>query len=321
MRLLCLGGTRFVGRAVVEEALARGHQVTLFNRGRTNPDLFVETERLRGDRANDLSALDGREWDAVLDLAAYHPREVDLSTQALRGRVGRYLFVSTVSVYADQSTPPDEDAALVRLEDPEDRRPETYGARKAAAEGIVGAAFAGRATVVRPGMIAGPHDRTDRLSYWPRRLAAGGRVLAPGSPADPVQFIDVRDLASFMLTLVEGDSPGTFNVTGKHLPMGEFLSICARATRSDAELVWVPSRWLVQAGVDPWMGVPLWISAPGWEAANRVPIGRALAAGLTLRPVAETIVSAWHDPDSPGSSFTRADEARLLDAFERGRAS
>lgn len=317
MDLLCLGGTRFLGRALVEEARARDHRVTLFNRGRTNPELFGDVERLRGDRSANLSALEGRRWDAVLDIAAYHPREAELSTRALRGRAGRYLFVSTVSVYADQSMPADEDAPLQRLEDPDDRGPQTYGARKAACEAIVRTAFGEHATVVRPGMIAGPHDRTERLAYWPRRLAEGGRVLAPGAPEDPVQFIDVRDLAAFVLRLVEHDSPGTFNATGEPLPMREFLCVCARVTGSDVELVWVPSDWLLRAGVDPWMGVPLWIAAPGWEAANRVPIGRALGAGLSLRSIQETIGEAWHDPDSPDGTFSRADEARLLGAFER----
>jgi 2'-hydroxyisoflavone reductase len=196
LRLLVLGGTRFVGRSIVDAALRHGgDDMTLFNRGSTNPDLFPNAEKIRGDRTADLSALAGREWDAVVDVAAYFPQVVWRSVETLRESVRRYVFVSSISVYADQSTPPVEGAAVAELEDPEDASEESYGARKAASEKVVEAAFGDRATVVRPGLIVGPHDSTDRFSYWPKRIAKGGRVLAPGSPSDPLQFIDVRDLA------------------------------------------------------------------------------------------------------------------------------
>ena len=295
MRLLVLGGTRFVGRAIVESARRQGDEVTLFNRGRTNPQLFPEVEKIRGDRTEDLSALAGREWDAVVDVAVYFPRVVELSVDALRSSVGRYLFVSSISVYADQSTPPVEGAAVAELEDPEDDSGETYGARKAACERVVDAAFAERATVVRPGLIVGPHDSTDRFSYWPKRVARGGRVLAPGSPDDPLQFVDVRDLGEFIVRLLHDDRGGTFNATGEIVSFGDFLDACRRVTGADAEFVWIPSQRLVAAGVEPWMGVPLWISVPGWEAANRVDMSRALAAGLTFRPLEDTIRAALED--------------------------
>jgi 2'-hydroxyisoflavone reductase len=295
LRLLVLGGTRFVGRALVQAALARGHQVTLFNRGRTHPELFPTVEKIRGDRTQDLFPLAERRFDAVVDTAAYFPGAVQLSVNALRDSVGRYLLVSSVSVYADQSTSQHEDAPVAVLTDPVDKGPDSYGARKAACEQIVRSALGQRATIVRPGLIVGPYDSTDRFSYWPRRIAAGGRVLAPGEPSDPLQFIDVRDLADFILRLVEHGRPGTFNTTGAVISFADFLEECRRVTGEHAELAWVSGPDLLAAGLDPWMGVPLWIAAPGWEAANRIPINRALAAGLTFRPLAETVSAALND--------------------------
>jgi nucleoside-diphosphate-sugar epimerase len=299
LRILVLGGTRFLGRALVEAALARGHEVTLFNRGQTNPELFPEAEKIRGDRAEDLSPLAGFEWDVVFDVAAYFPRVVQLSVDALREKIGRYVFVSSISVYADQSTPSGEDAAVEPLTDPDDASVETYGARKAACEQIVESALGERATIVRPGLIVGPHDPTDRFSYWPKRIVQGGRVLAPGSPADPLQFVDVRDLGAFLVRLAEDDRAGTFNATGEIVSFGSLLGECLRVTAAGAELVWVPSERLLAAGLDPWMGVPLWIAAPGWEAANRVPIARALEAGLTFRQLAATVRAALTDETPP----------------------
>jgi 2'-hydroxyisoflavone reductase len=296
--MLFLGGTRFVGRALVDAAVVRGHEVTIFNRGKTNPNLFPEVEWIRGDRTQDLSSLAGSRWDAVVDVAAYFPRVAELSVEALAHSVSRYLFVSSVSVYADQSVPQFEDASVEALVDPDDSTPASYGARKAACERIVEQAFGKRSTVVRPGLIVGPHDSTDRFSYWPQRIARGGRVLAPGEPGDPLQFIDVRDLAAFMLRLVEEDRPGRFNATGRIVTFVEFVEECRRVAGGEAELVWVRNEDLLAAGLDPWMGVPLWIAAAGWEAANKVPIERALAAGLRLRPLAETIRAAVDD-DTP----------------------
>jgi 2'-hydroxyisoflavone reductase len=295
LRLLVLGGTRFVGRALVEAAIIRGHQVTLFNRGMTNRELFPDVEKIRGDRTHDLSPLADREWDAVVDVAAYVPRDAERAADALRDVVGRYVLVSSVSVYADQSVRQHENAPVVALGDPEDTSPESYGARKAMCERIVNERLGRSATVVRPGLIVGPCDSTDRFSYWPKRMALGGRVLAPGCPADPLQFIDVRDLAGFLLRLVEDDCEGTFNATGPIVAFAEFLEGCRRVTASQAEIVWIPSPRLLAAGLDPWMGVPLWIAAPGWEAANRIPIEKAVAAGLTFRPLDESIRAALVD--------------------------
>jgi 2'-hydroxyisoflavone reductase len=292
MKVLVLGGTRFVGRAIVEHCLAAGYDVSLFNRGLTNPRLFPGIEQLTGDRTKDVGALAGRSWDIVFDVAAYDPAAVERSCSALAGTAGRYVFVSTVSVYADQSRPHGEDWPLLRLtpDTPED---ELYGARKAASETIVGEAFGNRSLIVRAGMIVGPHDSTDRLAYWPRRMARGGPVLAPGNPDDPLQFIDVRDLAGWMVDAAARSCSGIFNATGKPVAFGEFLRVCAEVTSSTAEVVWVPSDRLLAAGVDPWMGVPLWIAAEGWQGANRIEVSRAIAAGLTFRSLAEIVRAAW----------------------------
>jgi 2'-hydroxyisoflavone reductase len=318
VQLLVLGGTRFLGRALVEDALARGHEVTLFNRGRTNPELFPEAERVRGDRTEDLSALDGREWDAVLDVATFLPRVVVRSVEALRGRVGRYVYVSSVSVYADQSTPPVEGASVLQLEDPDDERIESYGALKAACERIVNDAFGEAATIVRPGLIVGPHDPTDRFTYWPARVAEGGDVLAPGSPDDPVQFVDVRDLASWILDLTGRGVGGVFNATGEWMSFERLLDECRAVSGSDARFTWVPSDRLLEAGVEEWMGVPLWIASPGWGAANRVVVTRAIEHGLRFRPLAETIrdTLAWNAerewPPAEGVGLTSEREQELL---------
>lgn len=302
MHVLVLGGTRFVGRAVVDAALTAGHEVTLFNRGLTNPGLYPQLETVIGDRTADLSALAGRRFDTVIDVAGYYPEVVARSARAFDQT--RYVFVSSVSVYADQSVPPVEGAAT--LSDGE------YGGRKAACEEIVRQTHGEGALIARPGLIVGPHDPTERFPHWPRRLARGGRVLAPGDPADPMQFIDVRDLGEWLI----GPASGTFNVVGHPLPMAEFLEQCR--TETPAELVWVSTERLIAAGVDPDMGIPMWIGDPTWKAANLVDGRRARAAGLRIRPVAETIAAtrAWDEARggaAPGTDpFPPADEEAVL---------
>ncbi len=315
MRVLVLGGTRFLGRALVDAALEQGHEPTLFNRGQTAPDLFPEVEKLRGDRSADLTPLAGREWDAVLDVAAYFPHEVQRSVEVLRGHVDRYVFVSSVSVYADQSVPQVEESAVAELSpgDETNDGPETYGARKAECERIVAEPFGDRALVVRPGLIVGPHDPTGRFTYWPHRVARGGDVLAPASPEYAVQFIDVRDLAGWMVRAATDGLGGTFNATGETMPLGHLLAECIRVTRSDARLVWVPSDRLLEAGAEEWMGVPLWIVSPGWEAVNRIPVTKAVGAGLTFRPLADTIEATLADAEPvDGVGLTPARERELL---------
>jgi nucleoside-diphosphate-sugar epimerase len=317
VKVLILGGTRFLGRALVEEALSRRDEVTLFNRGRTNPELFPQVKKLRRDRAADLSLLEGRTWDAVVDVAAYHPRVVGLSAEALRDRVGRYTFVSTVSVYADQSVPPVEGAAVAELTDPDDESAASYGARKAACEGVVESVFGERALVVRPGLIVGPHDPTDRFTYWPRRLAAGGEVLAPGDRDDPVQFVDVRDLAAWILRATAEGGSGVFNATGRPLGFGRFLDEARRALGSHPSLAWVPSEQLLAAGVEEWMGVPLWIASADWEAVNKVDVSKAIAAGLSFRPLAETVRDTLAWDRNRGEDESRAEGVGLDPMRER----
>ncbi|MFG2698298.1 NAD-dependent epimerase/dehydratase family protein [Kitasatospora sp. NPDC048407] len=321
LSLLVLGGTRFVGRAVVEAALAAGHQVTMFNRGLSDPGLFAEAgaETLIGDRTADLSALEGRRWDAVIDVAGYLPEVVQRSVTALGDRVGRYVFISTISVLADLSTVQDEDGEVLELV--EGLPPiQLYGANKAACERIVLDAYGERASIVRPGLIVGPYDTTDRFAYWPRRFRRGGRVLLPGDPADPTQFIDVRDLAAWILGCATEQRGGIHLVTGHSMPIGEFFTACQAVAGSDVETVWIGTETLLKAGVAPWMGVPLWNGDPDYAAANRSDISRALAAGLTFRPLAETLADtlAWDTarggpaPDKEGLSA--AEEERLLNA-------
>ena len=319
MRILVLGGTRFAGRAIVETALGRGDTVTMFNRGQSNPGLFPGVETVIGDRTADLSPLDGREFDAVIDVACYAPETARLSAEAFSDRTGRYVFVSTVSVYADQSTTEAqlEDAPLAQLKPDSTDFAENYGANKALCEAVIREVYGDeRALIGRPGLISGPHDPTDRFPYWPRRIARGGRVLAPGDPTDLTQVIDARDLAAFLLDGLHRGRSGVFNLTGNPRPFGILLDLCRTATYSDADLVWIDSERLVAAGVNPEMGIPLWVGEPGYEAFNDVDSSRAVGAGLNCRSLTETIrdTLAWDmargGPEQEG--FDPAEEARLL---------
>ena len=317
MRILVLGGTRFAGRAIVDAALGRGDSVTLFNRGKSNPGLYPGAETVLGDRTVDLSPLEGREFDAVIDVACYDPATARRSADAFRDRTGRYVFVSTVSVYASHATTEAqlEDAPLEELT-PGAEFPANYGPNKALAEAVIGAVFGDRALIGRPGLISGPHDPTDRFPYWPRRVAAGGRVLAPGDAGDLTQVIDVRDLATFLLDGCHRKRSGVYNLTGTPRPFGILLDLCRTATYSDAELTWIPSDRLVAAGVDPGGAIPLWFDKKGYEAFCDVDSSRAAAAGLTCRPITETIrdTLSWDlargGPETWG--LTPAEEARLL---------
>ncbi|HSN91879.1 MAG TPA: NAD-dependent epimerase/dehydratase family protein [Anaeromyxobacteraceae bacterium] len=291
-RILILGGTSFLGPAIVEAARPRGHLLTLFNRGRTNPGLFPEVEQVHGDRDGGLDALRGRAWDAAIDTSGYVPRLVRASAELLAPAVGRYLFVSTISVYADGIPPgSDEGAPLATVPDPsgEDVRAH-YGGLKALCERAVEAALPGRTAVVRPGLIVGPRDPTDRFTYWPVRLARGGEVLAPGDGKDPVQIVDVRDLAAWMVELVERGVTGTFNAAGpaRTLTMGEMLAACGEAAGGAAQLTWVPAPFLEKEGVAPWSDMPVWVPAGPDAGFAQVSNARAVAAGLRFRPAAET---------------------------------
>jgi 2'-hydroxyisoflavone reductase len=295
MKLLILGGTQFLGRHLVEAALARGHEVTTFNRGRHNPELFPSVEKLHGDRDGGLDALRGRRWDAVVDTCGFVPRLVRDSAGLLAGSVGLYVFVSSMSVYGDYSQPRDESSPVATMPDEtvEEVTGETYGPLKALCERAAEAAMPGRVLVVRSGLIVGPHDTTKRFSYWTERVARGGEVLAPGDPERQVQFVDVRDLAEWTLRMAEEGRAGVFNTDGPdyRLTMGRLLEVCCEVSASDARLTWVSEQFLVERGVEPWSELPLWI--PETEEKFRYFLngdhGKALAAGLTFRPLAETV--------------------------------
>jgi nucleoside-diphosphate-sugar epimerase len=291
MRILVLGGTVFLGRHVAAAALERGHELTLFTRGRHGADLFPAAERLRGDRAGDVSALDGREWDGVIDTSGYDAEHVGRLCERLAGRVGHYVFVSSVNAYpAWPVEAVDEDAAVWESGD-------DYGPQKAASERAAEAALPGRVACVRAGLICGPHDNVFRLPWWVRRIAAGGRVPAPGDPERFVQLIDARDLAAWMLDLAEQRVPGAFNGTAPagRTTMREVLEAAVAATGSVAELVWLPDERLKAAGVEPWTELPLWSPADEWPGTWAVGTERAQAAGLRCRPIAETVadVGEW----------------------------
>lgn len=279
----------------MEAALEHGHDVTLFNRGMTNPELFPGLERLTGDRDGDLGPLRGRSWDAVVDTSGYVPRVVRLAAELLADSVAHYAFVSTISVYADTGTPGiDETAPVLELTDETDENvAANYGALKAACERVVRGAFAERSVIVRAGLIVGPHDPTNRFTYWVTRLAAGGRSLAPEPRTQPVQLIDVRDLSRWMLRALKQSVSGVYNVTGPAAPLtlNDTLETIRRATSGGAELVWVDEAWLVEQGVEPWSELPLWLAPtinPEYRGFLAVDIRRALDAGLTLRPLEQT---------------------------------
>lgn len=293
MRVLILGGTLFLGRHLAASALARGHDLTLFHRGRTGEDLFPAATHVHGNRDGGLDALRSGQWDAVVDTSGFVPRIVRASAACLRDRVGHYTFVSSMSVYADADRPGvDETGAVATLEDPstEEISGEAYGALKALCESAVEETLPGPVLKVRPGLIVGPHDSTDRFPYWPRRLARGGDVLAPGRPDAPVQFIDARDLADWILDMAERGATGVYNATGPKEPltMGEFLARAARAVGSDAHLVWIDDEFLLANEVAPYSKMPLWIPQTA-EGFNAFDCGRAFAADLRCRPVEETV--------------------------------
>jgi 2'-hydroxyisoflavone reductase len=332
MKVLVLGGTRFLGRHLVRALLSKHHEVTLFNRGRSGPDLFPELETIHGDREGGVQALAAaaRRWDAVIDTCGYLPRVVRDSVGALRRCTETYAFVSSISAYAGFPGPETaEDAPLAALADPASEDVQAhYGALKAACEREVQQAFGARAFVVRPGLIVGPYDPTGRFTYWPRRVAAGGEVLAPGDPEAPVQFIDVRDLAEWIVRALTRGPAGVYNATGPATPLsfGALLAACrqALATPPPAQMTWCSEDFLLAQGVTPWTGLPLWLPAAE-RGVHEVSIRRALDAGLSFRPLATTIgdTIGWVDsPDyrPPSGSYadvgpTREREAELLRAW------
>ncbi len=293
MKVLILGGTQFLGRHLTESALKAGHEVTLFNRGKTNPGMFKNVETLKGNRDGDLSALQGRQWDAAIDTSGYVPRIVRASAELLADAVEHYTFISTISVYGDTTIyGMDESGPLATIDDEsrEDVTGETYGALKVLCEAAAETAMPGRVLIARSGLIVGPFDPTDRFTYWPVRVAMGGDVLAPGTPDMRVQFIDARDQANWILQMAEARKAGIYNVTGpaEPLTMGELLDTCKDVTGSNASFTWIEDDFLLDHEVAPFSELPLWIPETynGLQAMN---IDKALADGLTFRPLTETI--------------------------------
>ncbi len=293
MKLLILGGTLFLGRHVTEAALARGHEVTLFNRGRTGPELYPGVERIHGDRKTDLDRLEGRHWDAMVDTCGYLPRDVRASGTALRDACDHYTYISSISVYEAPVRPgSDEEAPLAEIDEAlaEELTPDSYGPLKALCERAIEQIMPGRTLIVRAGLLVGPHDPTRRFCYWVRRIAEGGEVLAPGSPTRGVQFIDARDVAEWIIDMAGRRTTGSYNVTGpaESLSMGSLLERIASVTGSGARPTWVDEGFLLERGVAPWTDLPIWLPGDA-NGILKIDIGRALASGLNIRPLEDTI--------------------------------
>ncbi len=323
-RILILGGTGFIGPAIVQAARARGHAVTLFNRGKTNPGLFPDVETIVGDRKTDLGRLGGRSWDAVLDTWTRYPSAVREAAELLRDKVGQYLFVSTISVYKLGREPISEDSAVLTTPEPppEDMDLRNYGPLKVRCEQAAEAAMPGRVTVVRPGVIAGPGDPTDRFTYWPVRLGRGGEVLAPGDPGYRMQLIDVRDLGEWIITAVESRHFGIYNAVGPADPdLRTVLTACHTGVASTARLVFVDDKWLEKNDAGDWNDFPLVVS-PSSPIAGfaRVSAARARSLGLRFRPLATTArdtLAFWNAEPAerrakPRPGLTPEHEAELL---------
>jgi 2'-hydroxyisoflavone reductase len=307
LRILILGGTKFLGVHITELALQRGHTVTLFNRGKTNTDLFPDLEHLKGDRDGQIDALKGRKWDVVIDDSGYVPRHVRLSAELLAPNVQRYLFVSTISVYASLAQPNTEDSPVGKIADESIEKvgDETYGPLKALCEKAAMTAMPGRVAVVRPGLIVGPRDPTDRFTYWPARAARGGEILAPDAPSDRIQFIDARDLAAFALKLIEDQTVGTFNAAS---PPGMFTIgdlVSSSISAADAlvkpspppHAEWVPAAFLKTQQIQPWADMPVWFGETGeYAGASSTSVARAVHAGLANRSIRQTVndTLAWY---------------------------
>ncbi|MEK6337467.1 MAG: NAD-dependent epimerase/dehydratase family protein [Acidobacteriota bacterium] len=326
MKLLILGGTRFVGRHLVTAAVGRGHEVTLFNRGQHTSDTPVGVEKIVGDRDHDLDKLQGRRWDAVVDTCGYLPRTVKASAETLSSSVNTYVFVSSLSAYADFSQLGiDESAALATLTseqlaaanaiDPSGQASaasygEMYGGLKALCEQELSEVLTDRVLIIRPGLIVGPYDYTDRFTYWVKRVASGGEVLAPGRPDHYVQFIDARDLAEWTVAMIERREAGIYNANGfaHELTMEGLLNECKMTSNSDASFSWISEDFLLSEQVAAWSELPLWMpeeAAPDLKGFMFVSSSKAVAAGLTFRPLSMTIKDtlSWWETDCPDQAL------------------
>ena len=320
MRILVLGGTQFVGRAFVEAALAEGHELTLFHRGRTGAGLFPEADHVLGDRDGDLGVLEGRTWDACIDVSGYLPRLVGDAAKLLRDAVDRYVYVSTISVYTDFSAPRDEDSPLASLVDEttEEIDASTYGGLKAVCERRVVDAFGGRAAIVRPGYVIGPHDHTGRFPWWAHRAAQGGRMIVPVSLARRFQAIDTRDLADFLLLATTAPLLDVYNATGPVPPvtLRDLVEAAAQLSGADLRVEEVDDAFLVEQGIES--ELPLWPgTSPGWSHWAETDVSRALAAGLRFRPVDDTVAATLaHTELVRGVGLPAEREAELFAAWQ-----
>ncbi len=331
MDILIIGGTKFLGRHLVNAASDAGHRITLFNRGRTNPGLFPDIETINGDRTQegDLEKLQGRRRDAVIDTSGYLPRIVRMSARALVDAVDRYIFISSISVYADFKTPGiDETYRVGTLEDEtvEEITHETYGPLKALCEDAVDQVMPGRGLHIRSGLIVGPNDPTDRFTYWPVRVEGGGQMVAPDFPQCPVQFIDVRDLSEWIIRMAEARTTGVYNVTGPEKPytLEHVLTSCKEVLDADTVVEWIDEQFLLDQEVAPWTGMPLWIpsSDENTVGMGRINIDKAQADGLIFRDLKETIRDTldWVHQRSGDwewrAGITREKEAKILAAWD-----
>lgn len=300
LKILMLGGTGFLGPALVEYAMSRGHIISLFNRGKRAPNLFPKCENLVGDRDGNLKSLEGRRWDAVIDTSGHIPKTVRESCKILKDS-GFYCFVSSMGVYKDFSKPLTEKSELHDTPDPnlDKMNNDTYGPMKILCERAIQETMPDRTLIVRPGLIVGPRDWSDRFTYWPVRVDRGGEVLAPDKPDDPTQFIDSRDLAAFIVRLVERKTTGVFNAAGpeKPLTMGEVLACCKTVSKSDAKFTWADAAFLEENKVNGWTDLPIWVDPKGdGIGLITADLSKAFGAGLVCRPLAETVrdTLAWY---------------------------
>lgn len=339
MKVLILGGTRFLGKALVKEALKRGHEITLFNRG-TNKEVFPEVEQLTGDRDGDVSLLENRKWDVVIDTCGLAPHQIKKIAAVLGDNVEHYTYISSISLYKDwiplhitedyhlQPMPP-----VDKLKDVEEGRIspyEYYGALKVLCEAEAETHWPGRVLHLRAGLLVGPFDYTDRLSYWVQRVAQGGKVLVPGRSDRPVQLIDVKDVATWVFNMAESRKKGTFNVTGPNdkLTIKELLNTCKAVTNSDTELVWAEEQFILEHKIKPWTEMPFWIpehfplegETKPWKGSFSINIAKSINAGLTFRPLEDTIydVYQWEQTRQDTerkTGISREKEQELLGAW------
>jgi 2'-hydroxyisoflavone reductase len=326
MTFLILGGTKFLGRHLVQAVLDCGHRVTLFNRAQTNPELFPDLEKLRGNRDGDLQALEGRKWDAVIDTCGFASAKVRATARLLADSTAHYTFISSISVYRDFTKPGLDESALLEqlpadaIEDETDS--DTYGARKALCEQAAEEAMPGRVLNVRAGLMVAPHDETGRFLYWVRRAALGGEMLAPGNPNAPVQLIDARDLARWIVRMAESGGVGVYNATGPAaaLTIQQMLAQCQIAGGRKARLTWVDEPFLLENRVLPFSDLPFWLPQETHKGFFAIDCRRALASGLVCRPLIETACDtlAW-DRVVPGQALSRLTlerETELLRAWK-----